>query len=86
MANLYDENTQDWKREEIRALLGPNAEADFAATVRKSVQNPIITDRLIWKANKSGSYTTKEGYRILEEPEGPTRTYGDTQRQVWRRI
>lgn len=86
VADLYNTDTHEWNREAIRVLIGPDAEEDIITTARKPTQNPVIPDRLIWKGSKTGSYNTKEGYKLLSEEVGNNITYTQLQQQAWQNI
>ncbi|KAJ4773869.1 RNA-directed DNA polymerase (reverse transcriptase)-related family protein [Rhynchospora pubera] len=65
VADLFDFATNDWKREQMVALLGEEGTNQVTSSVKKPVQIQGMEDMLIWAHTRSGRYTVKDGYNVL---------------------
>lgn len=77
VASLFDHTMQQWDTKKIGELIGPQAITLIKNTARKSKLQPLISDKLIWMVSKRGSYTTKEGYKMLKEAHLVVPTYSE---------
>ncbi|KAJ4786479.1 RNA-directed DNA polymerase (reverse transcriptase)-related family protein [Rhynchospora pubera] len=63
IADVFDFDADQWRREEISNLLGESVADHIMQTVKKPCRIPGLSDSLIWDYNKAGKYTVKDGYQ-----------------------
>ncbi|KAJ4810337.1 RNA-directed DNA polymerase (reverse transcriptase)-related family protein [Rhynchospora pubera] len=81
VADLFDFRTNQWKMREIERLLGREVVQHITQNVQRPNPRMRMTDKLIWKYNKSGNYTVKDGYECLIK-----RSEGQVQQVSWKYI
>ncbi|XP_078170121.1 uncharacterized protein LOC144564396 [Carex rostrata] len=86
VAALFDHTTQHWDTEKIGELIGIQAISQIPNTAKKPKLQPLISNKLIWMVSKKGSYTTKEGYKMLMEAYLVRSTYSEAKKQAWRKL
>lgn len=88
ISDLYDHGTQQWRRQLITRVLGPQALYHIEHSIQVPVLNPILEDRLVWMPGKKGEYTVKEGYRRLCEDTQVRVFYSEIKlralREIWK--
>ena len=53
VAQLYDHQTNQWRKEQIVTLLGEQAFQQIQQMVRHPTQQPLIQDRYVWKIGRA---------------------------------
>lgn len=86
VADIFDEQRDEWRTELITNLLGTQAMHNIRAADRKPHRNAILSDRLIWTESKTGNYSTKEGYAILVQQHNIPIVVCEFKVTAWRRI
>lgn len=86
ITDLFDHNNNNWKQEDISNLIGNQAVRLILSSAKIPNPSAILNDRLIWDGSKSGKYSTKEGYLILQELHHQPPEYGDMKIKAWKMI
>lgn len=86
VAAVYNRNSTDWERGEIRELMGQTAVDNILRTANHPKVESLLPDRLIWLGNKSGRYTAKEGYEMLRKQNSTLHTYDQSTKAAWQRM
>lgn len=86
VAEIFDEQQDEWRIEIITSLLGTQALQNIRATGQKPNRNALLSDRLIWKESKTGNYMTKEGYAILVQQNNIPMVVSEFKVRAWHRI
>ncbi|KAK9035057.1 hypothetical protein V6N11_077108 [Hibiscus sabdariffa] len=62
VADLIDHNLHQWKESTVRLLFSEDQALHILNMLIPSVDTP---DKIIWRADRSGSYSVRSGYRFL---------------------
>ncbi|KAJ3687049.1 hypothetical protein LUZ61_016213 [Rhynchospora tenuis] len=82
VAELFNAESNAWKKDDISALLGDEAVGHIEQHVQAPKMIPGMKDQLVWDYIKSGNYTVKEGYNCVIS--GMQVQGGDVQwRYIW---
>jgi zinc-binding in reverse transcriptase len=52
--------------ERVSEVVGPQAASAIIVNIEAARENALLKDKLIWLPVKSGNYTTKQGYQLLQ--------------------
>lgn len=65
IADLYNFQSRQWNCARVEELFGTHIMHQIIQSAKHPVHNHDRGDRLIWLQGKSGTYTVKEGYKLL---------------------